>query len=658
MRRAAPLLVTTVAAALTLAPSAGAAWLSPTTLGALGGSSMPPKVAAGADGSVAAIWPAVVDGRLAYVAATRPAGGDWQPPVSVERPVSGTSATDVVVGPDGRATAVWIASSGSRYAVRTATRPAGGVWSAPHDLSDPALNAEQPALAVAPDGAVAAVWRRPIGGSWTIQARIRPAGGDWGPVADLSATGQDASSPQVALDGHGGATAVWTRSNGSRTVVQTAAKPAGEGWSAAQTLSSGSANASFPQVAVSPAGEAVAAWTLAGAVTTVQSATRAAGGDWSAAQDRSTPGRAAVEPQVGVDDAGTATVLWGELDGGAYVARTATRAAGDDWSASTPVSATGPSAIALSLAVAPDGSATAGWVRQASGSYVVQAARRTPGGSFEAPCTLSAAGRDAYYPQVAVDGRGNAVAIWDRVSDADAGRHEVQASGFDGEGPRIDALTVPSAAVAGTPVAFAAQAVDVWSPVTAVSWSFGDGATATGATATHTFAAPGERQVTATAVDALGRASSVTRTVAVTAAQTPTGGGGGGGGGAAGPARLRATVAAPRQRLAAVARRRALRVTCALSAPGRCRVTAAIPARVARALRLPLRGGARTYALGSASATIASAGSRRTLTIGLDRRERTALARARTVPLTLSATATARSGGASTAARATARLRR
>lgn len=659
MRRAAPLLLITAAAALALAPSAGAAWLPSTTLGALGGSSMPPKVAAGADGSVAAIWPAIVDGRLAYVAATRPAGGPWQAPASIETPVSGTSATDVVVGPDGRATAVWIASSGPRYAVRTSTRPAGGAWSAPSDLSDPALSAEQPALAVAPDGAVAAIWRRPVGGSWTVQARIRPAGGDWGPVADLSATGQDASSPQVALDGRGGAVAVWTRSNGSRTVVQTVSKPAGGGWSAAQNLSSGSANAGAPQVAAAPTGEAVAVWTLAGAVGTVQSATRSADGAWSAAQDRSTAGRTATDPQVGVDGSGAATALWSELDGAGYVVRSATRTAGGAWGASTPLSTPGASAIAPTLAVAPDGAAVAGWVRPEGGSYRAQTAQRPPGGGWAAPQTLSASGRDAFYPQVAVDGRGNAVAVWDRASDADASRHEVQAAGFDGAGPRLDALAVPSAATAGTPVSFAVQPADVWSPVTAVSWSFGDGATADGATATHTFATAGERQVTVTAVDALGRASSASRTVTVLpAVQPPTDGGGPGG--SDGGERLRVTVAAPRQRLAAVARQRALRVTCALSAPGRCRVTATIPARTARALRLPLRRGARVYTLGSASATIAKAGAHRTLALGLDRRERTALARARgAVPVTLTAAASATAGGGARAtARATVRLRR
>ena len=61
----------------------------------------------------------------------------------------------------------------------------------------------------------------------------------------------------------------------------------------------------------------------------------------------------------------------------------------------------------------------------------------------------------------------------------------------------------------------AAAATDRWSPVN-VRWSFGDGATASGAAVTHAFGGPGSFTVGVTARDAVGNASSTTRNVLVT----------------------------------------------------------------------------------------------------------------------------------------------
>ena len=57
-----------------------------------------------------------------------------------------------------------------------------------------------------------------------------------------------------------------------------------------------------------------------------------------------------------------------------------------------------------------------------------------------------------------------------------------------------------------------AAATDVWSPVSVVAWSFGDGATATAASVSHTYAA-GTYDVRVTATDGSGNATTLTRTL-------------------------------------------------------------------------------------------------------------------------------------------------
>ena len=661
MRSAASIIVTAAAAALALAPAADARWLAPTALGPTGTSTYPPALAAGPDGTAAAIFPAVADGRLHFRALVRPAGGAWTP-TTLETPTSGTSAVDVVIGADGAATAVWVATSGPSYAIRTSTRPAGGVWSEPTDLSDNVRSADQPSLAAGPDGSVAAIWRHYDGSRWLVEARVRPAGGAWGTVDVLSAAGQDANTPRIALDGSGSAYAIWSRSNGSRGVIETRVKPAGGRWGPTGALSSASYGSGQPQIAVSPAGDAVATWTHNTSPTKVQARVRPAGGAWEATtHDLSAAGRRATEPQVGVDADGDVVAAWTESDGLNQLVRTAERPRGGGWSQSDPRSAAGASAGALTLAVAPDGAAVAGWTSWEDATYVTQAARRSPGGGWEPAETLSVTGRDAFYPQVALDGRGNAVAAWDRRTDADPAQHEIQAIGFDGEAPRLDAISVPAATTTDADVALSAVASDVWSPPVTVSWDFHDGASATGTTVAHRFVHVGARDVTVTATDAIGRQTTATRTIAVGPAPVvapPPGGGGGAGRPAAAP--LRATLSGSGQRLRQLSRQRALKVRCALGAAGRCTVTATLPAKVARALGLRLPRTARAYTLGSASARVAGPRTTATVAIALDRRERAALRRVRAgrgLTIALTARATAADGRAASAT-ATVRLRR
>ncbi len=94
---------------------------------------------------------------------------------------------------------------------------ASATFSAPVDLSAPLSDANRPQVAVGPDGATTITWTR--GG--IIQARTRPAeGGDFGGVVNLSASGQNAVNPQVAVGGPDGATTItWQRSNDDNTII-------------------------------------------------------------------------------------------------------------------------------------------------------------------------------------------------------------------------------------------------------------------------------------------------------------------------------------------------------------------------------------------------------------------------------------------------------
>ena len=74
---------------------------------------------------------------------------------------------------------------------------------------------------------------------------------------------------------------------------------------------------------------------------------------------------------------------------------------------------------------------------------------------------------------------------------------------------------------AGAPVEFDADATVEWDgQVTSYEWSFGDGATATGETVTHTFDSDGEYTVSLTVTDDDGATASTSRTTTVTPSDT------------------------------------------------------------------------------------------------------------------------------------------
>jgi hypothetical protein len=257
-------------------------------------------------------------------------------------------------------------------------------------------------------------------------------GSAWAPPAwlapqDLSAAGQDAYDPQVAFDGQGNAIAVWSRSNGTNFIVQTAARAAGGSFGASQDLSAAGQKAAFAQVAVDGQGNAIAVWSrFDGTNFVVQAAARAAasrrrrryftpkrGGSFGAPQDLSAAGQNASFPEVVFDGQGNAIAVWRRFDGTNFIVQAAVRAAGGSFGAPQDLSAAGQTANDPQVAVGGQGNAIAVWSRSNGTNDIVQAAVRA-GGSFGAAQDLSAAGQDAHVPEVAVDWQGNAIAVWSR----------------------------------------------------------------------------------------------------------------------------------------------------------------------------------------------------------------------------------------------------
>ena len=246
-----------------------------------------------------------------------------------------------------------------------------------------------------------------------LAAASPAAASPWTTATNLSEEGQNAYSPKVAVDGAGGAIVVWTRYNGSKDVVQAALKPAGEPWGKPVTLSEAGEETSEPQVAMDPAGDAVVVWRqFNGSDYIVQAAVKPASEPWGKPVTLSEAGEETSEPQVAVDPAGDAVVVWRRFNGSDYIVQAAVKPASEPWGKPATLSEAGQEASEPQVAVDAAGEATAVWRRYNGSDHVIQAAEEPAGEPWSKPATLSEAGHETYEPQVAVDGAGNATAVW------------------------------------------------------------------------------------------------------------------------------------------------------------------------------------------------------------------------------------------------------
>jgi hypothetical protein len=527
-----------------------------------------------------------VPATLALTAGAAPTA-TWTPDAAFSPPDEAADGPTVALNGRGDAVAVWARQDPTHARVRAAYRPANGAWGAPIDVGLPqAASTPEPQVAIDAVGDAVAVWRQPAPAP-AVWASLRPASsGVWGQAVALSTPGAAAfSDVQVAMDGRGDAVAVWVRTDptpqGLRTVVQGAFSRVETGWGAAVDLSQ-PGGVETPAVAIGAAsGIAVAVWTRAGRSNDSVEGVRgwAPGNAWQVPLDLSAPGADAGSPAVAVAPQGDAVATW-SLDVGpssTVEARTLPLAAGG-WLPAADLPRPG-TALATDPRLAADGRGgfTAVWwgFSTPGARYGVGAARLAAAtAAWSPPADVSPAGRDAFSPQVALDARGDAVAIWRTPTPGTAGTdwHVAAATratsaatwqpgvglidelNGDGEalgvdagggavvlaarqdgktdtvriatlgagGPSLGALRMPASGVRGRRVAFSVAPADVWTPRQPTRWRFGDGDGATGDHVTHVYRHRGRYRVHVTATNALGASTTATGTIVVAAAPSLT----------------------------------------------------------------------------------------------------------------------------------------
>ena len=124
--------------------------------------------------------------------------------------------------PAGASTVVWTLFEEPTTTVQASTRPVGGEFSTPEDLSAEGEGPESPALAISAGGDALVAWSAANGTDQVARAALAAPGGGFGDPADLSTPSPAFFHPAPAIGSTGDATVVWTRSDGANDIVQAA----------------------------------------------------------------------------------------------------------------------------------------------------------------------------------------------------------------------------------------------------------------------------------------------------------------------------------------------------------------------------------------------------------------------------------------------------
>jgi hypothetical protein len=369
-----------------------------------------------------------------------PSPGSPDPPQVADLSDAGEIATgpDVAVAPDGTATVVWSARTDGDFAVYMRRIAADGSREPAVQLSDPAQDALAPQVAVDPGGTATVVWSRFDGSNFLVQGRrVDPEGTPESSTKNLSKTGKDAADPRVAVAPDGTATVVWKRFDGFHDrVEERRITPAGERLPAESTnlLSADKQDAVEAEVASAPDGASTVVWSRFDGSDSIVQERRidSQGAIEGEVDDLSVPEEGAKQPEVAVDPDGTSTVVWTRFDGSHWLIQgQRLDPAGAPDGAVANLSAGGRDAAEPQLAIDEEGRATVAWERYDGSNFIVQARRLNSAGVPAAVQNLSAAGRDAAEPQLAIDADGTATVVWSRFDGANfmVQRRDVAADG-------------------------------------------------------------------------------------------------------------------------------------------------------------------------------------------------------------------------------------
>jgi hypothetical protein len=407
-----------------IAPSAWAVWTDSEVVSPSGQSAREPNTVADGNGNALLVWARSDGANYRVQARRRSADGTLSPVQTLSTAGQNPNFIRAAMNANGDAYIVWGRSDGTNQRIEGRARSAAGVLSPVQTLSSAGQDAARPDVGIAANGDAVVVWQRSDGTTTRVQARTRFANGTISGVAqNMSNAGVPSNDARVAVDPAGNAVVVWEAFDGTIQRVQVGARSAAGVVTPAQYASAAGQQASSPQVAIDPSGNAAFVWEqLISGEYRVQTRSRSSAGTISSTQTLSNAGVSSFQPQVSMDPGGNAVFVW--TDGRIELR---TRTSGGAFTPKAVVSPAGTTGSEPYVGSDTAGNAVVAWRSTDFSNVRIAARRRTSAGAFGSVQVISPAGFDAFTPRLAVSGNGLATAIWQQ--DENNGFTDAQASG-------------------------------------------------------------------------------------------------------------------------------------------------------------------------------------------------------------------------------------
>ena len=284
-------------------------------------------------------------------------------------------------------------------------------------------DAFHPKIAFDGAGNAIAVWRQQDGTYLNIYAnRYTASTGSWG-TEELIESGANghAVAPQIAVDGAGNAIAVWSQDDGSNYNIYANRYTASTGtWGTEELIESSSvANTVSPQIAVDGNGNAIVVWQQSDGIDESIYANRytASTDSWGTEEllENSDDGHAS-DPQIAIDDDGNGVAVWWQPDSANLRHIYSNRyTPGAGWGTEERIESSDDGHSNYpQIAIDGEGNVIAVWRQDDNiNDGLLYANRYTANtGSWGTEALIGNGNGSVFQPQIAIDGEGNAIAVW------------------------------------------------------------------------------------------------------------------------------------------------------------------------------------------------------------------------------------------------------
>jgi len=187
-------------------------------------------------------------------------------------------------------------------------------------------------------------------------------------------------------------------------------------WQGAQAVEAGSGDATRPRIAFDANGNALAVWSQSdGTRYNIWSNRYTAGTGWGTAAPIEAGDGGARDPQIAIDANGNALAIWAQYDGTRHNIWSNRYTAGTGWGTAVMVERhDGRGAYFPQIAFDAGGNALAVWLQDNATSESIRASRYTAGAGWGAATLIANQNDDGYMdePRIAIDAHGNALAAW------------------------------------------------------------------------------------------------------------------------------------------------------------------------------------------------------------------------------------------------------